>query len=73
MVSMSVAVGVVCGRVIWSMLDLRSIFASTPMRESRIKLTIQRSPSSLDMFRVFESSLQRQQSLGREAHDISIF
>ncbi len=38
--------------------DFKSIFASTPIRESRMRLTIHFSPSSFDRFRVFESSLE---------------
>ena len=56
-VSIKVAVGVVCGRVICSMLDFRSILASTPIRESRMRLTIHLSPSSFDNPSVFERSL----------------
>jgi hypothetical protein len=35
----------------------KSILASTPIRESRIRLTIHFSPASLSRLRVFESSL----------------
>lgn len=40
-----------------SLTDFRSILASTPIRESRIKLTIHFSPSSFDRLSVFDRSL----------------